>query len=85
MKNIQINGKSNLRQALDILKGKTVVSNDRRSEEATAVPFTQKRLRNEAILRPSHGVSYHMAQALEALATSVNYIGGMPHFHFDVK
>lgn len=75
----------NVRKALDILKGKTVVSHDRRAATATPIDFTQYRRAGLRVLRPSYGISNTMLQALTKLADKVVYEGkksGMPSFHF---
>lgn len=72
----------NFNAAIDLLKGKTVVAHDRRAAEATAIDFTTRRAKGVVIIRPSYGVSNTMQKALTALADAVEFVGGMPEYHF---
>lgn len=62
----------NLRAALDLLRGKTVVAHDRRHSTATAIDFKDYRLPgNVRSLTPLYGVSDRMQKALAKLADKV--------------
>lgn len=75
----------NFKKAVSILKGTSVVANDRRAAEASAIDFTVRTFQGAKIVRPSYGVSNRMQKQLTVLADSVNFIGGMPHYRFEVK
>lgn len=73
----------NIRKALDLLKGKTVVAHDRRAATATAIDYSDYRLPNGVrVLSPAYGVSNTMHKALAKLADKVKFVDGMPRFHF---
>lgn len=79
----------NLEAAYSVLRGSDVNhSNDRKAPDAHAIDFTQKTLRKGGksfrSIRPSYGISDRMRIRLTRLADSVNYIDGMPHFHFSL-
>lgn len=73
---------SNLQQALAILKGTSVIAHDRRAADAFAVDFTKRQFQGMIVLRPSYGISNTMQKALTKLAVKVNFVGGMPSYHF---
>ena len=77
--------KSRFDKALDIVRGNSVVANDRRSGDAFAIDHKVIRRRGVRIIRPSHGISYRMQGSLEALATRTDFIDGMPHYVFEVR
>lgn len=76
---------TNLQQALAILKGTSVVANDRRAADATAIDYTVRQVRGRKIVRPSYGISNAMQKQLTKLADDVNFIGGMPNYIFAGK
>lgn len=80
---------SKLQMALDILSGKTVVGHDRRKADAPAIPFTQDSEGKFVTIKPMHGISDAMLQALRAVAVKVEFVAGkrkktatMPVFYF---
>ena len=75
----------NLKSALAILKGTTVVAHDRRAADAIAVDYTVRQVRGRKIVRPSYGISNTMQSQLTKLADDVTFIGGMPNYIFEAK
>lgn len=80
---------SKLQMALNILNGETVVGHDRRKADAPAIPFTQGTDGKFQTVKPMHGISDAMLQALTGLARKVEYVAGkrrktatMPVFYF---
>ncbi len=74
--------KTNYASALRVLAGTDVVAHDRRKADAHPVDFTTTIRAKEYVLRPAYGISHVMHTRLEGLATLVEFVDGMPEYHF---
>ena len=72
---------TNLTAALDILAGKTVLAHDRRKADATAIDYTRKTVKGTGTsawvaIKPAHGLSFTVTEALSKLATKTEWVAG---------
>lgn len=73
---------SKLNQALAILSGTTVIAHDRRKGDAIAIDHTKRTVKGVVVVRPSYGISNALQLALGKLASKVEFVDGMPQYHF---
>lgn len=79
----------NYMKALDVLNGSTVLSRDRRREDAPAVPFDTMTVQRDGKkfrgVRTCYGISNRMHTRLARLATKVEVLYGRFIYLFEAK